>query len=102
MPGSPARASPASLDSFTGSLQVLDKSLWQQVAAFQWLTGWPQENLTDPLHGPSIAVLIFCLQFTPFTALSRFQAQQDCFAEICALSLKSSELSESLLWRVLS
>ncbi|KAA6419035.1 MAG: guanylate kinase, partial [Trebouxia sp. A1-2] len=34
--------------------QVLDRPSWHQVAAFQWLTGWPQENLMDPLHGPSI------------------------------------------------
>lgn len=37
-------------------VQVLNKSSWQQVAAFQWLTGWPQENLMDPLHGPTLMV----------------------------------------------
>lgn len=31
-------------------------SLWHQVAAFQWLTGWPQENLMDPMHGLTVAV----------------------------------------------
>ncbi|KAL3144063.1 adenylate kinase [Trebouxia sp. C0010 RCD-2024] len=35
--------------------QVLDMSLWHQVAAFQWLTGWPQENLMDPMHGVRVA-----------------------------------------------
>ncbi|KAL0028975.1 hypothetical protein WJX77_009213 [Trebouxia sp. C0004] len=34
--------------------QVLDRPSWHQVAAFQWLTGWPQENLIDPLHGSSL------------------------------------------------
>ena len=37
-------------------LQVLGMSSWHQVAAFQWLTGWPQENLLNPLHGSILGV----------------------------------------------
>ena len=40
----------------TDVMQVLDIDKWHEVSAFQWLTGWPQENLLDPLHGPSLTV----------------------------------------------
>lgn len=44
----------------TEYMQVLDTDKWHEVSAFQWLTGWPQENLLDPLHGPSLMVGLLC------------------------------------------
>ena len=37
-------------------VQVLEIDKWHEVSAFQWLTGWPQENLLDALHGPALTV----------------------------------------------
>lgn len=38
------------------AVQVLEIDKWHEVSAFQWLTGWPQENLLDALHGPALTV----------------------------------------------
>ena len=38
-------------------IQVLDMPFWHLISAFSWLTGWTQENLLDPQHGPSLAVM---------------------------------------------
>lgn len=45
-------------------MQVLEIDKWHEVSAFQWLTGWPQENLLDPLHGPSLTVSPLSCQCT--------------------------------------
>ena len=57
------------LHTISDVVQVLETDKWHEVSAFQWLTGWPQENLLDPLHGPSLTVSLSQITLLLFTRL---------------------------------
>lgn len=82
-----------------GVVQVLETDKWHEVSAFQWLTGWPQENLLDPLHGPSLTVSLSQITLLLFKCLPATAVRLACRPDhlVCPTQRTSAVLSHGAI-----